>query len=158
MKLFRVGNKVLVQYDEINEENDHSWRRSYFLSDNTNAIAREREPFFFDPKPSEVTNPIPLFVPPPTNAVPVAVYATSKYENGDPFFIISDGKTNGPFELPVYRDRKHGNVRRAFLTPVAVAADAAAVGAYLVVKSYDEEQEEKNNQMNLPVEPKRPKK
>lgn len=158
LKLYRVGDDVLVQYDEINEDNDHSWRRSFLLNANTNAIANDCKPFFFDPKKSDVANPIPLFIPPPTNAVDAPIYATSKYENGDPFFIMNSGKTNGPFELPVYRDTKNGNVGRALLTPVAMAADAAAVGAYLAVSSYDEEQEEKTNHLYTPVESPRRKK
>ncbi|MGZ5543930.1 MAG: hypothetical protein ACXWIU_04595, partial [Limisphaerales bacterium] len=44
------------------------------------------------------------FIPPPTNAVDLPIYATSKLENGDPFFLVRNGKRSGPYGLPVYND------------------------------------------------------
>jgi hypothetical protein len=126
LKLFGVGNDVLVQYDEIREESGHLWRRNFFLNASTNAIARRRAPVFFDVSRRDVTNPIPLLIPPPTNRPLPAFFATSPYENGDPFFVVRDGKSFGPYDLPVYKYQR-GTAGRVLLTPLAVAADAAAL-------------------------------
>lgn len=141
LKLFRMGDDVLVQYDEIREESGHLWRRNFLLNASTNAIARRRAPVFFDVSRRDVTNSIPLLIPPPTNKPLPVLFATSPYENGDPFFVVRDGKSFGPYDLPVYKYAR-GTAGRVLLTPLAVAADAAA---FITLESLTAEHDDNDN-------------
>jgi hypothetical protein len=160
VKLYQVGDKVLVQYDEAREEHNDIKHRSFFLSENADAIAQEREPAFVNATKLDLTHPIPIFVSKSKNASPLPLYATSEYDDGHPFFLVRGGQRSGPFELPIYRDHsKHKAAQRAMLTPLAVTADAAALGAVgaLTLWENDEKdrQERREKEMQFPESPKR---
>ncbi len=126
LKLYRVGDDVMVQYNEVRERDDHLWRRNFLLNANKAALAAHRAPVFFDAKREQMAEPIPLFIPARTNVVDLPIYATSKLENGDPFFLVRNGTRSGPYGLPVYDDPHSVTAGKILLTPVAVAGDAAA--------------------------------
>jgi hypothetical protein len=124
LKLFRVGDDVLVSYEEVKEEKGSVWRRSFLLNASTNALAEHRKPFFFDPRKEDYAEPIPLLLGAATNSAKFSLYAASEFPNGDPFYVVRDGSKSGPYDLPVYRE-KTGTATRVLLTPVTFALDAA---------------------------------
>jgi len=126
LKLYRVGDDVMVQYVEVRERDDHLWRRNFLLNANRAALAAHRTPVFFEPKKEQLSEPIPLFIPAPTNSVDLPIYATSKLENGDPFFLVRNGTRSGPYGLPVYNDPHSITAGKILLTPASVAVDATA--------------------------------
>lgn len=126
LKLYRVGDDVMVQYNEVRERDGHLWRRNFFLNANKAALAAHRAPVFFDAKKEQMVEPIPLFITARTNAMNLPIYATSKLENGDPFFLVRNGARVGLYGLPVYTDPHSVTAGKILLTPAAVAGDAAA--------------------------------
>ena len=148
LKLFSVGDDVLVSYEEVKEEKGSVWRRAFLLNASTNALAQQEKPFFFDPRKEDYAQPIPLLIPCPTNEVKLSLYAASEFANGDPFYVVRDGIKSGPFDLPVYQE-KTGTAARVLLTPVTFAADAA-----LLLEEHDlkQKEEEREQQSQLPAD------
>ena len=134
------GTDVLVQYDETREQTEAVRRRAYFLAPNAKRIEQRKKPRFVNPKavPAMTTVPLLLGNPGTTNlAPPPAVLAALWNNHTRKFWVLREGKLEGPLELPTYID-SNGNFIRVVLTPFAVAGDtvmvgivAGAVGAYI---------------------------
>lgn len=116
LQVFKAPADWLVQYDEVNENNDRIRRRAYYLKRNREAVSRHTMPRF-------VSASVPASRP-----RVFAVMSTNGQE-----FTLYDGATNlGTHELPVYPARS-GRVKQVLLTPCTLVADATIVGGFIAV-------------------------
>ena len=130
----RIGDDVLVQYDETCEKNEQVRRRAYFLEPNAERIAQHKKPCFVDPQAITAMNPVPqsqtrAWV---TNVVPGQTSLATWSENGRDFSLLRNGNVDGPYALPVYRE-SNSTFIRVTLTPFAAVGDAVMVGVVAAV-------------------------
>ena len=126
----RLGEDVLVQYDETSEKNEQVRRRTYFLEPNAESIAQHKRPRFVDPQAIAAMDPIPQSqtLAGVTNAAPGQTSLATWSANGWEFSLLRKGEVDGPYALPIYRD-SNSTVLRVTLTSFAVAGDTVMVGA-----------------------------
>ena len=116
LQVYKTQNDWLIEYDEANEKNQHIRRRAYYLNENQTAINAHKPPRFVS-RPETASF-----------AVANALIST----NGDQFTLYDGAATIGTYEFPVY-PAPSGRVKQVLLTPGAVVADAAIVGAGIAV-------------------------
>ncbi len=120
-------------YDEMNNS-DKPKPRAYYLFQNEKLIENRRKPAFVSPDKAGTLSPIPVYkteseIENPTN---LELYAVSSTNNTS-FKLLSKNKNIGEFYLPVYKDGMY-QMKKAFLLPLAVGADATIVGGYIAVQ------------------------
>ena len=122
LRLFRDENsdRLLVVYDEFSDRRDTLRRRAFFLTA-TNFTAAH--PQFVDLNSTADLASVPVFSCAPTNS-PASIFAVNS-ANG--FTLFSNGRTNGPYSLPVYDDGL-GRWEKTAWTPVAVTLDLSIIG------------------------------
>ena len=127
LTLLATTNDVLVEYDEERESDGTIRRRGYLLNVNVSAITSGHKPLFIKGE-SPHCSPIPILNLPPSDQAKVALYAVSKSTNGYPFTLHRDGRDFGPYDLPVYPDKRE-TATQVVLTPLTVTGDVSIVGA-----------------------------
>jgi len=125
---------VLVQYNALKPRNQTVERRAYFLSRNQSRLLAGQKPHFVSPGLAARMTPIPVFT---NSAAGARTRSASRYavvaRDGRQFIIHRAGAPPEACSLPEYAD--HSDLgRRAALTPFAVAADAAVLGAVVFLQ------------------------
>ena len=116
LQVYKTPNDWLIEYDEANDQNERIRRRAYYLKENQRAIDAHKPPrFVYTPETGSF-------------AVGQALIST----NGQQFTLYDGGADIGTYEFPVY-PAPSGRVKQVLLTPGAVVADTAIVGACAVV-------------------------
>jgi hypothetical protein len=116
LQVYKMQDDWLIEYDEANEKNERIRRRAYYLNENQAAIEAHKPP---------------RFVRRPETAsfeVAQALISTNTHQ----FTLYDGGENRGTYEFPIY-PAPSGRVKQVLLTPGAVVADAAIVGAVIVV-------------------------
>lgn len=116
LQVYKTPNDWLIEYDEANEKNERIHRRAYYLNENQTVIDADKPPRFVH-RPETASF-----------AVVQALIST----NGNQFTLYDGAVNIGTYEFPVY-PAPSGRVKQVLLTPGAVVADAAIVGAGIVV-------------------------
>ena len=116
LQVYKTQNDWLIEYDEANEKNQRIRRRAYYLNENQTAIKAHKPPRF-------VSRPEPASFP-----VAQALIST----DGQQFTLYDGAVDAGTYEFPIY-PAPSGRVKQVLLTPGAAVADAAIVGACIVV-------------------------
>jgi hypothetical protein len=116
LEVYKTHNDWLIEYDEGNDQNERIRRRAYYLKENQRAIDAHKQPRFVE-KPATGSF-----------AVGQALIST----NGHQFTLYGGGVDIGTYDFPVY-PAPSGRVKQVLLTPGAVVADTAIVGACAVV-------------------------
>jgi hypothetical protein len=116
LQVYKTHNDWLIEYDEGNEKNACIRRRAYYLNENQTAITAHKPPRFVrEPKTAS-------FV------VVNALISTNCQQ-----FTVYDGAVDiGTYEFPVY-PAPSGRVKQVLLTPGALVADTAIIGAGVAV-------------------------
>jgi hypothetical protein len=130
--LAQDGKDVLVCYDEQCGKTPDTQRRAYWLFAYRAKNDEHRKPVFADPALSDRLEPIVVLELTNTNAPPKGYVARAE-ANCPEFRLWRDGEEVGYFKLPAYKGAPPAKFWRVGLTAPAVAADAALVGAAIVV-------------------------
>ena len=139
LRLFKSkqGTDYLVVYKEYSERTDRFHGRAYWLNQNQSRVERRKAPIFAGRKQARKLTAVPVFYSMPQEEFTKGIYAVCD-TNQQSFALFSGNRQVGSYEFPVYQD-KIGNIEKAALTPVALTADIATVGAiagYFVLASY----------------------
>jgi hypothetical protein len=122
LHLFRAENPdhVLVVYDEFSDRHETTRTRAFFLEATNFTPVR---PQFVALNSAAGLAPVPVFFHAPTN------FVASFYEvnSASGFTLFSNGRTNGPYLLPIYDDGL-GRWEKTAWTPVAVTLDLSIIG------------------------------
>jgi hypothetical protein len=130
--LAQDGKDVLVCYDEQCGKGPDPQRRAYWLFAYQAKNHEHHKPVFTNPALSEHLEPIVLLEFMDTNTPPKGYVARAE-ANCTGFRLWRDVEAVGYFKLPVYKAAPPAKFWRVGLTAPAVAADAALVGAALMV-------------------------
>ena len=121
-------NDLLVVYREQSESSERIHTRAYWLNKNRIRITRAQPPIFTSKHASRNLTAIPVFnsLPPnaETNTTLCVVYGPSQQS----FALFSTNQEVGAYTLPAY-DKGRPVAEKIALTPLAMTADAAIVGA-----------------------------
>lgn len=121
--------KVLIVYDEENEDHKARKRRAYWADTMVAARTSAQRPHFVSTNVANTLSPIPLG-PNPSNE---RLWATPEL-NSQAFVLFRDGTRVGLYMLPEYDDNS-GRLKQFALTPLAVAADVSIVGGIAAVNA-----------------------
>jgi len=114
LKVFKTQGDWLVQYDEVNENNERIRRRAYYLKPNRDLGRRK-------PRFVKVAKSLSF---PPAHVVVSA--------DGRRFTLYDEAANLGTYELPVY-PAQSGRVKQVLLTPCTLVADATIVGGVIAL-------------------------
>jgi len=129
LELFQSANdsRVLVVYEEGNEDTEARRQRAYWINPLTPAATNPFRPTFVALNQAKGLPRIPITI----NPAPAGYSAIATHE-ARAFFLFKDQLQVGFYELPVYADYS-GRAKQIALTPLAVAADATIVGGAAAV-------------------------
>jgi len=119
--------KVLVVYDEENEETGKRRRRAYWADANVLPPENPYRPEYVAIKRKKRLAVIPVGVAPGPND-----YSAVATNDTRAFILYRDGRELAVYDLPVYEDRS-ARTKQVALTPVAIVADITIVGGILFV-------------------------
>ena len=126
LELFKgQQQKVLVVYDEENDETGKRIRRAYWAETNVLPPENPFRPKYVAPKRKARLAVIPIGAAPGPND-----YSAVATNETRAFVLYRDGREVAVYDLPVYEDRS-ARTKQVALTPVAVVADLTIVGGIL---------------------------
>ncbi|HEY6229116.1 MAG TPA: hypothetical protein VI282_18510 [Verrucomicrobiae bacterium] len=128
LELFKgKEQRVLVVYDEENEETGKRRRRAYWAETKILPPENPFRPEYVAIKRKKRLAPIPIGTIPGPNDY--SAVATNDMKG---FVLYRDGRDLAVYDLPVYEDRS-ARTKQVALTPLAIVADLTIIGGVLFV-------------------------
>jgi hypothetical protein len=119
LRLYDQKSDVVVTYYETSDSSDRRTHRAYNLKSNDERIRQQQKPRFLNTTP-ESGPEIPQ-LPATSNDHPGSLYVIVSNDEKT-FTLVRDGKSEGPYELPVY-SLTSGTPAKIALTPVTLIGD-----------------------------------
>jgi hypothetical protein len=128
LELFKgQQQRVLVVYDEENEETGNRRRRAYWAEANALPPENPFRPEYVAIKRKERLAAIPIGAAPTLND-----FSAVATNDTRAFVLYREGRELAVYDLPVYEDRS-ARTKQVALTPLAIVADITIVGGILFV-------------------------